>query len=226
MVLRMAWLAGAFVGLTSAPALAAEPVPPPEPSAVDSTEEPDPSSVDRSDPWGVSRNSAYVRLEADGLGTPGVWPNPSVGGEVAILAGRPNLHARIGVGAMATPTFTLGDRGKVGTVLETSDIEGCAASHHGVHRVRLCAGIQAGVMHLRWGGFAAPGRRDLPWVAAVGGGSYAIALGRVVDLHAGIGLGVPVVRPRLVTRSRGAIDVEQAGFVFSTFRLGIGFRLG
>jgi len=200
----------------------------PTPAAAQATAEsdPDPSAADHSDPWGVSRSLAYVRLEADGIGTPGVWPNPSLGGEMAIVAGRPNLHARIGVGATGTPTFTLGERGKVGTVLETSDIEGCAASHHRIHRVRLCAGLQAGVMHLRWGGFANPGRRDLPWLAAVGGGSYAIALGRVVDLHAGIGLGMPLVRPRLVTRTRGAIDVEQAGFVFSTFRLGLGFRLG
>ncbi len=220
----MAWVAGVGVALLSGPALAAEPVASSEQAAVASSR--DSSSVDRSDPWGVRRNSAYVRLEADGVGAPGVWPNPSLGGEVAILAGRPNLHARIGVGAMATPTFTLGDRGKVATVLEKSDIEGCAASHHGVHRVRLCAGLQAGVMHLRWGGFANPGRRDLPWLAVVGGGSYAIALGRVVDIHAGIGLGAPVIRPRLRTRSRGAVDVEQAGFVFSTFRLGLGFRLG
>ncbi len=178
------------------------------------------------DPWGVDTGAPYVRLEVDGMATPGVWPNPSLGGDVAIVAGRPKVHARIGVGALATPTFTLGDRGKVGTVLETSDIEGCAASHYRVHRVRLCAGLQAGVMHLRWDGFAAPGRRDLPWVAAVGGGSYGIALGKVVDLHAGIGLGVPVVRPRLVTRTRSAMDVEPAGLVFSTFRIGLGFRLG
>lgn len=217
-------MVGAVVAVGSGHAQAAEPGSPEAGRSPNSAAEQ--AQVDRSDPWGVARNSAYVRLEADGMGTPGVWPNPSLGGEVAILAGRPNLHARVGVGAMATPTFTLGDRGKVGTILETSDIEGCAASHHRVHRVRLCAGIQAGVMHLRWAGFEAPGRRDLPWLAAVGGGSYAIALGRVVDLHAGLGLGVPVLRPRLVTRSRGALDVRQTGFVFSTFRLGLGFRLG
>ncbi|MGH1340921.1 MAG: hypothetical protein ACRBN8_05185 [Nannocystales bacterium] len=224
MVWRMAFGVGVVVAAVSGSAVAAEPVTTAAPQSASSVAHR--SSARRSDPWGASQDSVYVRLEADGIGTPGVWPNPSLGGEVAILAGRPNLHARVGVGAMATPTFTLGERGKIGTVLETSDIEGCAASHHRVHRVRLCAGMQAGVMHLRWGGFANPGRRDLPWVAVVGGGSYAIALGRVVDLHAGIGLGTPVVRPRLVTRSRGAIDVERSGFVFSTFRIGLGFRLG
>lgn len=182
--------------------------------------EPDP------DPWGSDASGPYVRLEADGIGMPGVWPNPSLGGDVAILAGRPRLHARIGVGALATPSFTLGERGKVGTVLETSDLEGCTASHYRIHRVRLCGGMQAGVVHLRWSGFAQPGRRDLPWLAAVGGGSYAIALGRIVDLHAGIGLGVPLLRPRLATRTRGGVDVEPSGLVFSTFRLGLGFRLG
>ena len=179
-----------------------------------------------SDPWGEQSSAPYVRLEADGIGSPGVWPNPSVGGEVAILAGRPRVHARIGVGALATPSFTLGDRGKVGTVLETSDLEGCAASHYGIHRVRLCAGMQAGVMHLRWQGVAEPGRRDLPWVAAVGGASYGIALGRIMDLHAGIGLGAPLARPRLMTRTQDGIDLEPSGLVFSTFRIGLGFRLG
>ena len=180
----------------------------------------------RADPWGADSDTPYVRLEVDGIGSPGVWPNPAVGGDVAIIVGRPKVHARVGVGAMATPSFTLGERAKVGTVLETSDLEGCAASHYNVHRVSLCAGFQAGVMHVRWSGFAAPGRRDLPWVAAVGGGSYGIALGRIVDLHAGIGLGVPIVRPRLVTRTRGGTDVESSGLVFSTFRIGLGFRLG
>ncbi len=201
------------VALLAGSARAAEPVSAPAPA-------PAPH------PWGAERNAPYVRFEGDALASPGVWPNPSLGGEVAIIAGRPNVHARVGVGAMGTPSFTLGDRGKVATVLETSDIRGCAASHRGLHRVRLCAGLQAGVMHLRWGGFEAPGRRDLPWVAAVGGASYGIALGRLVDLHAGIGLGIPLARPRLVTRTRAAIDVEPAGLVFSTFRVGLGFRLG
>ena len=218
----MGWMAGALVAIASGPVLAAEPAPPaPGQAAVAQA-----ARVQRSDPWGLDRTGAYLRLEVDGVGTPGVWPNPSLGGDVAIAVGRPNLHARVAVAGLATPAFALGERGTVGTVLETADIQGCAASHHGIHRVRLCAGFQAGVVHLRWEGFAVPGRRDLPWVAAVGGGSYAIALGRVVDLHAGIGVGTPLVRPRLAARTRGGVDVEQAGLVFSTFRLGLGFRLG
>lgn len=195
-------------------------------SGVARAAEPDEARAERRDPWGVQSSGPYIRLELDGLASPGVWPHPSFGGEAAIVAGRPRVHARIGVGAMATPTFRLGRQGDVGTVLETSDIQGCAASHRGIHRVRLCGGMQAGVMHLRWSGFERPGRRDLPWVAAVGGASYGIALGRIVDVHAGIGLGVPVLRPRLVTQSRGATDTEPAGLVFSTFRVGLGFRLG
>ena len=212
----MVWRCAVSLGFAGAIALASSTAQAAEPSDVER----------RADPWGVESSTPYVRLELDGIGSPGVWPNPSLGGDVAIIVGRPKVHARIGVGAMATPQFTLGERAKVGTVLETSDLQGCAASHYHIHRVSLCAGMQAGVMHVRWSGFAAPGRRDLPWVAAVGGGSYGIALGRIVDLHAGIGLGVPLVRPRLLTRTRGGIDIEQSGQVFSTFRLGLGFRLG
>mgnify|MGYP000568751172 CR=1 FL=1 len=217
MVTRALWMAG-VVGMLALPSMDAR--------AAEPTRRADSRAESRRDPWGVGQPTPYVRLEADGIATPGVWPYPSLGGDVAILAGRPGVHARIGVGALATPSFSLGDRGRVGTVLETSDLEGCAASHHRIHRVRLCAGLQAGVVHLRWNGFAEPGRRDLPWVAAVGGGSYGIALGRIVDLHAGIGLGVPMLRQRVVTRTRSGVDREQAGQVFSTFRIGLGFRLG
>lgn len=219
----MVWRFAVSLGFAVAVALASSTAQAAESSAVERRRAP---MRPMADPWGVESSAPYVRLEVDGIGSPGIWPNPSIGGEVAIIAGRPKVHARIGVGAMATPQFTLGERAKVGTVLETSDLQGCAASHYHIHRVSLCAGMQAGVMHVRWSGFAAPGRRDLPWVAAVGGGSYGIALGRLVDLHAGIGLGVPVVRPRLLTRTRGGIDIEPSGLVFSTFRLGLGFRLG
>ncbi len=204
---------GLTVLLAGAPALAAE-------SAESEVER-------RRDPWGVEGGGPYVRFEADGTATPGVWPNPSLGGDVAIVAGRPRLHARVAVGAAATPTFTLGERGKVGTVVETSDLRVCTAAHRWVHRVRLCGGFQAGVMHLRWGGFAEPGRRDLPWFSFVAGGDYALAMGRIVDLHAGVGFGVPVVGQELVTRTRdGARDVQRSGRVSSTFRIGLGFRLG
>ncbi len=219
---RRGVVAGVVFGAVLFPGLAqAE-----EPAPTSESTTPRPRPRPKQDPWGAHSGVPYVRFEGDAVATPGVWPNPSLGGDVAIIAGRANLHARVGISAMGTPRFTLGDRGKVGTVLETSDIRGCAASHYGLHRVRLCAGLQAGVMHLRWSGFEAPGRRDLPWVAAVGDGGYAIALGRIVDLHAAIGLGVPLARPRLVTRTHRAIDVEPAGLVFSTFRVGLGFRLG
>ncbi len=182
--------------------------------------------VRRDDPWGVDRDAPYVRFEADATGSPGVWPNPSIGGDVAVVAGRPTLHARVGVGAMGTPSFTLGREGKVASIVETSDLRACTASHRGVHRLRLCGGMQAGVMHLRWNGFVEPGRRDLPWLAIVGGGDYSIAIGRVLDLHAGLGFGVPMVGQELVTRTRGGTDTQRSGVVFSTFRIGVGFRLG
>lgn len=189
--------------------------------------EPASNEQGRSDPWGLASSAPYVRFEGDGFASPGAWPNPSLGGDVAVVAGRPGLHGRFAVGAMGTPTFTLGERGKVGTIVETSDLRLCAAGHRSVHRVRLCGGMQAGVMHMRWLGFEEPGRRDLPWFSVVGGGDYAIAIGRVVDLHAGIGLGIPLVRHRLVTRTRGGeLDGINSGPFSSTFRLGIGFRLG
>lgn len=195
-------------------------------SATAQAAEPTAQAQRRADPWGVDTGTPYVRFEADGLAAPGTWATPAVGGEVAIIAGRPHVHARIGVGAAATSVFTVGDRGTVGTVVEASDIRLCSAAHRGIHRIRLCGGVQAGVMHLRWYGYAQPGRRDLPWAQAVVGGDYAFAIGRVVDLHAGVGVGLPFIRQQLVVQSGDATSVRRSGSYSSTFRLGLGFRLG
>jgi hypothetical protein len=166
----------------------------------------------------------YVRFEGDGTALVGFLPTPVIGGQVAIAAGRPWLHARVGVGASAAPAFDLG-RGSVGSVVELADLRACGAAHRSRHRFRLCAGGQAGVMHLRWMNFATEGRRELPVLGAVLGGDYGIALGRLVDLHAGIDLVVPIVGAQLSARGADSVDRMRTGSVATAFRLGIGFRL-
>jgi hypothetical protein len=166
----------------------------------------------------------YVRFEGDANALVGFVPTPLVGGQVAIAAGRPWIHARVGVGASAAPAFDLGG-GSIGTVVETADLRACGAAHRTRHRFRLCAGGQAGVMHLRWLGYDVPGRRELPVLGAVLGGDYGIALGRLVDVHAGIDLHVPILGARLSVRYPEGLDRIRTGSVATAFRIGVGFRL-
>jgi hypothetical protein len=165
----------------------------------------------------------YVRFEGDATALVGFVPTPLVGGQVALAAGRPWIHARVGVGAAAAPAFDFAG-GSVGTVVETADVRACGAAHRTRHRFRLCAGGQAGVMHLRWMGYDVPGRRELPVLGAILGGDYGIALGRLVDLHAGIDMTVPIVGARLSVRHPDGVDRIRTASVATAFRLGLGFR--
>jgi hypothetical protein len=166
----------------------------------------------------------YVRFEGDANALVGFLPTPMFGGQVAIAAGRPWIHARVGVGASAAPAFALGP-GHVGAIVETADFRACGAAHRARHRFRLCAGGQAGVMHLRWIGYDVEGRRELPMLGGVLGGDYGIALGRLVDLHAGIDLSIPIVGAQLSARHPNGLDRMRTGSVATAFRLGLGFRL-
>ena len=166
----------------------------------------------------------YIRFEGDANAAVGFMPTPLIGGQAAIAAGRPWLHARVGVGASAAPAFALGS-GHVGAVVEAADIRACGAAHRTRHRFRLCAGAQAGVVHLRWMGFAVGGRRELPMLGGLLGGDYGIALGERVDLHAGMDLSVPIIGAQLSARGPDGVDRMRTGSVATAFRLGIGFRL-
>lgn len=179
-----------------------------------------------SSPWLPPGSQPYLRLETDATLTPGRWPTPAVGGEVAIAAGAPQLHGRFAAGAAATAPFRLANAGRVGTILETADVRLCSAAHRGAHRLRLCGGVAAGVMHLRWSGFARDGARQLPSVQAVGGGDYALALGSMLDVHAGVSFGAPMVGQQLVVRGESGAVGLRSGSVTTTFRVGIGLRLG
>jgi hypothetical protein len=188
-----------------------------------------PASADAADApyWGDpgTRTPLYLRAEADGTALIGFLPPPMLGGQVAIVAGRPFVHVRVGVGASAGPTFPLGPYGRVGALAEVADLRLCAAAHQRRHRFRLCGGSVAGVMHLRWSGFDVDGRREMPLLHAVLGGDYAVAVADFIDLHAGIDLTVPIVGADLSATHPDGRDTVRTGSVATAFRLGIGFRL-
>ena len=177
--------------------------------------------------WGEphSRTPLYLRAEADGTALVNFLPPPMLGGQVAVVAGRPFVHARIGVGAFGGPSFRLGPSGRVGAIAEVADLRLCAAAHRKRHRFRMCGGAVTGVMHLRWSGFDVDGRREMPLLHAVLGGGYAIAVGDYVDLHAGIDLTLPIVGADLSATHPDGRDTIRSGSVATAFRFGIGFRL-
>lgn len=172
-----------------------------------------------------ARFGEFVRLEADSVAFVGTLPNPLIGGDLTISVGRPAVHLRLGAVVAAAKPYRLGAAGRIGTLLETTQLELCAASYLGPHRFRLCGGGQAGVMHLRWEGFEHRGAREMPWVALRGDGDYSLALGHYLDVHAGVGLVVPVVAPELVARGSAAVDQRRVGLVGTVLHAGIGIKL-
>lgn len=173
-----------------------------------------------------SQPPLYLSVETDWVSVVGLWSKPMYGMLVAITAGRPWLHARVGVGAVAGESMRFGRGARVAPVLESADFRMCVAGHRGLGRVRLCGGMLAGTMRLRWTGDAPRGRRKLPFLATVFGGDYSIALGRVVDIHGSVALNVPVVGTQI-----DGVDADgrrlrlRTQRVAAMFGLGLGLRL-
>ncbi len=177
--------------------------------------------------WSTGRDrfGQYVRLEVDALATPRLFPTPMYGGQLGISFGRRWAHARVGVLAAGNEAFRLLPESRVGVIMETTDLEVCTAGRWYRHMARLCGGTQAGVLHLRWENFDEPGAREMPWVAFVAGGQYALALGAHADVHAGIGLVAPLLVPRIGARTSVGVVRYRAANVAPTFSVGFGLRL-
>lgn len=172
--------------------------------------------------WG-----SMIRFEGDAFTTIGVFPVPWSGGRIGLALGRPAVHVRVGVAFAGTPSFDVGSRQtSVGFMSETAQLGLCAAGHWRRHRLRGCAGAEAGGMHIRWSGWERPGARSIPWAAALFGGDYSLALGSNVDLRAGVDAVVPMAAPRVVASREGQEVAEfRGGRLGATFRVGIGLRL-
>jgi len=180
-------------------------------------------------PWSDDRDQFghYMRFEFDAAVVAKKLPKPMFGIDVAIVVGRPLIHLRFGAVVVGSRPFALGSGGEaVGPLLEAPQLQLCVAGHKEIHRVRLCGGFQAGQLHLRWHNVAVPGDRDMPWVAATGGADYAIALGRTLDLHVGVGFVAQIVGTSIgLRRTEGAVLGARTTLVGSMFRLGVGFKL-
>lgn len=148
-------------------------------------------------------------FELMGMAASPTVTGPTVGPDLALTVGRPEVHLRVGMQVLGGPerrSSPLGHR--VGEVLEAGTGHLCAARWRRGFRARLCGGGQLGVVHLRYHGFEQPGRRTMPWGAITGLGDVNIPLGRRAGLdpdRVGIllqgGVMVPVLGPAIVMRN-------------------------
>ncbi|MCA9653374.1 MAG: hypothetical protein H6712_32925 [Myxococcales bacterium] len=158
---------------------------------------------------GTADGSRPRDFELGAVATTATTTGPTVGPDMAVSLGRPDLHLRVGMQVLGGPDRRLSPAGhRGGEVLDTGTLHMCAARGRGGFRVRLCGGGQIGTTHLRYRNFPTPGRRVMPWAALTGFGDLAIPLGRRVGLDAdrvGLllqgGAMVPVLGPAIVMRS-------------------------
>lgn len=170
-------------------------------------------------------------FEVSGMAAMPTVTGPTVGPDLAITVGRPDLHARLGMQVLGGPDRRLSPVGhRVGEVVETSTIHMCAARGRRGFRVRLCGGGQLGVVHLRYHGFERPGHRAMPWGALTGFGDLNIPLGRRAGLHpdrVGLllqgGAMLPVLGPAIFMRDVPGVGtmIRIPGSLGATFGAGL-----
>lgn len=171
-------------------------------------------------------------FELSAVATTATVTGPTVGPDMAVSIGRPDVHLRVGMQVLGGPDRPQSSAGHhVGEVLDVGTVHMCAARGVAV-RVRLCGGGQLGTTHLRYRGFITPGRRVMPWGALTGFGDLSIPLGRRVGLdvdRVGLllraGAMVPVLGPAVVMRTNdGLATVRLPRSIGATF--GAGLRVG
>ncbi|MEX1368447.1 MAG: hypothetical protein AB1Z98_35270 [Nannocystaceae bacterium] len=159
---------------------------------------------------------------------------PTVGPDFAVAFGRRDLHLRLGMQVLGGPERQLTPAGhRVGEVVDAGTVHMCAAKSRRGLRIRLCGGGQLGTTHLRYRGFADPGRRVMPWGALTSFADLSIPLGRRAGLEpdrVGLllrgGAMVPVLGPAVVMRSvQGPAWVRLPKAVGATFGAGLRFAL-
>lgn len=156
---------------------------------------------------------------------------PTVGPDLALTLGRPELHLRVGMQVVGGPDRTLSPLGhRVGEIVNTGTGHMCAARLRRGFRIRLCGGGQLGMVHLRYGGFAEPGRRSMPWGAITSFGDLNVPLGRRAGLHpdrVGLllqgGVMLPVLGPAIVMRDPDGVPafLRLPGSFGATFGAGL-----
>jgi hypothetical protein len=136
----------------------------------------------------------YRALEVQGIVTAFRIPRPFFGVDTAVTLAREIFHLRMGAIVSAAPALPLGD-GSVHNVVMVGQVDGCIADWNSGHRIRICAGIQAGGWRHFWHDVPFKGKRWSPWVAPTLKGDYHYAFTDRFGLMFGAGVSVPVVGP-------------------------------
>lgn len=136
----------------------------------------------------------YQAVDAQALVTTELLPTRFFGLDAAYVVGTENFQLRVGGLVAGARAFRLGT-GKVSNAMELGQLDLCAAKRVYRHRIRMCAGGQAGVMQHRWVGIEPPGKKSTPYVAGALKGDYRYAFTRRLGLLVGVGVSIPVVGP-------------------------------
>jgi hypothetical protein len=153
-----------------------------------------PREAAASDDDGKRHGPRYHGIDLQGVVTTQLLPNTFFGIDAAYVVGNETFQVRAGARVTGARGFELGE-GKVANALEVGQLDVCAAKSVFRHRIRMCAGGQAGAMQHRWIGIDPPGRKITPYVAGTLKGDYRYAFTPRFGLLAGVGVSVPVVGP-------------------------------
>jgi hypothetical protein len=127
----------------------------------------------------------------------GALPIPGAGGEVQPRVSGRRWSARLGLGVFTSPRVALGDgtfRASSFTVVP----DGCGLLPAGTAAVRLCAGVELGMVWARGEDYLQSRSTTTPHVAPRVAFELAAPLAPRVSLLLGAGLAVPILRVRFV----------------------------
>jgi hypothetical protein len=151
-----------------------------------------------------SRGPRVQDIDVSALASRELLPRTFFGLEAAYVVGNESFQARLGGMVAGAGAFDLGP-GRVSNAMQAALVDLCVAKGVLRHRIRICAGGQAGAMQHRWRDMPR-GRAATPWVAGTLRGDYRYSFTPRFGVLVGVGVSVPVVGPRFVNRD--ALDVR------------------
>jgi hypothetical protein len=169
----------------------------------------------------------YQGIDVSALVSHQLLPTNFFGLEAAYAVGNETFQARLGAVVSGGRAFDVG-AGRVSNAMQVGQVDLCAARGVLRHRIRMCAGAQAGAMQHRWLDVR-PGRKLTPYAAGVLRGDYRFSFTPRVGLLLGVGVSVPFVGPRFLVRDelgrRPGQDIFP-GPIAATMTLGASFSFG
>lgn len=172
-----------------------EPVPPtivaPPPTTPPSRDEPAREDASRPASREERSRTPLWSLAIAPIAVFGALPIPGAGGELQPRVSGRRWSARLGLAVFTSPRVVLGD-GTFRASSFTATPEGCGLLPAGTAALRLCAGVELGVVWARGEDYEQPRSSTAPHVAPRAALELAAPIARRVALILGAGLAVPI----------------------------------